>query len=88
MFAATAYIEKGMYPEAIAEACRAVEITNRSVTHPLAVLGYALAKSGDVAQARGVLEDRREVQTSHGVFVQENRRTTKKITGSGSLVLL
>jgi len=57
MFAATAYIEKGMYPEAIAEARRAVEITNRSVTHPLAVLGYALAKSGDVAQARGVLEE-------------------------------
>jgi hypothetical protein len=32
-----------------------VEITNRAVTHPLAVLGYALAKSGAEAQARALL---------------------------------
>jgi TolB-like protein/Tfp pilus assembly protein PilF len=57
LFLATAYIEKGMYAEAIAEARRSVEITNRSVTHPLAVLGYALAKSGDEAQARAVLDE-------------------------------
>jgi serine/threonine-protein kinase len=57
LFAATAYIEKGMYPEAIAEARRAAELTNRTVSHPLGVLGYALAKSGDVAQARAVLEE-------------------------------
>jgi TolB-like protein/Tfp pilus assembly protein PilF len=57
LFAASAYIEKRMYPEAISEARRAVEISNRTVTHPLALLGYALAKSGDVAQARAVLEE-------------------------------
>jgi TolB-like protein/Tfp pilus assembly protein PilF len=56
-FAAMAYIEKGMYPEAIAEARRAVEVTNRSVTHPLALLGYAFARSGDEAQARAMLQE-------------------------------
>ena len=56
-FAATAYIEKRMYPDAIAEARKAIEITNRSVTHPMGILGYALVKSGDKAQGRAVLTE-------------------------------
>lgn len=55
MFASAAYSEKGMYTEAIAEAQRAVDITRRRVAHPLGLLGYALAKSGDTPKARAVL---------------------------------
>jgi serine/threonine-protein kinase len=57
IFQSTAYIEKDMYAEAISEAKRAAELSNRTVAHPLGLLGYALAKSGDVAQARAVLEE-------------------------------
>jgi serine/threonine-protein kinase len=57
LFVASAYIEKGMYPEAISEARRAAELTNMTVTHPMAVLARALAKSGDEAQARTLLEE-------------------------------
>ena len=57
IFIAAAYIEKGMYAEAIAESEMAVEGTRRSMAHPLGILGYALAKSGDTAQARAVLEE-------------------------------
>ena len=32
-------------------------MTRRSVSHPLGILGYALAKSGDNAQARAVLDE-------------------------------
>ena len=56
-FASTAYIEKHMYPEAISEAQKAVEITNRTMTHPLSLVAYALAKSGDEPQARSVLAE-------------------------------
>ncbi len=55
IFAAVAYIDKGMYQEAIAEARKAVDTTHRTMAHPLGLLGYALAKSGDEAGARAVL---------------------------------
>ena len=57
IFASTAYIEKQMYPEAISEAQKAVELTNRTVTHPLSLVAYALAKSGDEPHARSVLAE-------------------------------
>jgi eukaryotic-like serine/threonine-protein kinase len=57
MFIATAYIEKGMYAEAIAESRAAVDATRRRISHALAVLGYAVAKSGDVVQARALLDE-------------------------------
>ena len=56
IFASSAYIEKGMYGEAITEARRAKELSPVS-TYPLALLGYALAKSGKRAEARAVLEE-------------------------------
>ena len=57
VFAAGAYIEKRMYPEAIAEATKATEITHRTMSHPLGLLGCALAKSGKEAEARAVLAE-------------------------------
>jgi tetratricopeptide (TPR) repeat protein len=57
IFLATAYIEKEMYAEAIAESQLAIERTGRSMAHPLGILAYALAKSGDGAKARAVLDE-------------------------------
>jgi TolB-like protein/Tfp pilus assembly protein PilF len=57
IFAASAYIEKGMFAEAISEARKASEMTHRTMAHPLGLLGCALAKSGDAAQARVVLDE-------------------------------
>jgi eukaryotic-like serine/threonine-protein kinase len=57
VFAASAYIEKRMFAEAIAEARKAADMTKRTMAHPLGLLGCALAKSGDEAQARAVLEE-------------------------------
>ncbi|HZN10257.1 MAG TPA: protein kinase, partial [Blastocatellia bacterium] len=54
-YAASAYIEKGMYPEAIAEAREARGFPGVP-TRPAAFLGYALAKSGRRAEARAELE--------------------------------
>lgn len=54
--ASSAYIEKGMYSEAISEARRAREIAGARGTHAQAFLGYALAKSGKEAEARSLLE--------------------------------
>lgn len=56
LFASSAYIEKGMYPEAIHEARKAIEISGARSTYSEAFLGYALAKSGKEAEARAVLE--------------------------------
>src|SRR6266849_2999218 len=56
LFASSAYIEKGMFAEAVAEARKARELSGVS-THPLAFLSYALAKLGKQAEARAVLED-------------------------------
>jgi tetratricopeptide (TPR) repeat protein len=57
LFASAAYSEKGQYAEAIAEAEKAVAITRRTMAHPLGLLGYAKAKSGDTAGARAILEE-------------------------------
>ena len=56
LYAASAYIEKGMYPEAISEARRAKEISGGRSTYSEAFLGYALAKSGNEVEARSVLD--------------------------------
>jgi DNA-binding winged helix-turn-helix (wHTH) protein/TolB-like protein/Tfp pilus assembly protein PilF len=55
-YASSAYIEKGMYLEAISEARRAREISGAKSTYLEAFLGYALAKFGKVAEARSLLE--------------------------------
>ena len=55
LYASSAYIEKGMYSEAIGEARRAREISGARSTYSEAFLGYALAKSGKEAEARSVL---------------------------------
>jgi len=54
-FASSAYIEKGMYGEAVAEAQKARDFSGGSY-NPMAFLGYALAKSGKQREARSVLE--------------------------------
>ncbi len=56
LYSSSAYIEKGMYSEAISEARRAREISGGRSTHAEAFLGYALAKSGKEAEARSVLD--------------------------------
>jgi tetratricopeptide (TPR) repeat protein len=56
LYSSSAYIEKGMYSEAISEARRAREISGARSTYAEAFLGYALAKSGKEAEARSVLE--------------------------------
>ena len=55
MFASSAYIEKGMYAEAVAEAQKARDFSGGR-SNPMTFLGYALAKSGKRTEARAVLE--------------------------------
>lgn len=57
VFASAAYSEKGQYPEAIAHAEKAVAVTRRTMAHPMGLLGYARAKSGDTAGARALLDE-------------------------------
>lgn len=54
-FTSGVYIEKGMYTEAIAAARKARGLAGAS-TQPIGFLGYALAKSGQRAEARGLLD--------------------------------
>jgi Tfp pilus assembly protein PilF len=56
MFAARAYIEKGMYAEAAAATRRARAISAAS-SEPIAFGAYALAKSGDTPAARRALDE-------------------------------
>ena len=56
MFASSVYIEKGMYPEAVAEARKLRELNSDQQPGPVAFLGYALAKSGKQAEARTMLD--------------------------------
>ena len=56
MVAANAYIEKGLFDEALAEARKARQLNDRSSV-PISLVGYALAKSGKQAEARAVLEE-------------------------------
>lgn len=55
-FAASAYIEKGMFAEAVAEARRSRELYDGG-SQPIALEGYALGKSGKRTEARTVLEE-------------------------------
>jgi eukaryotic-like serine/threonine-protein kinase len=66
MFASSAYIEKGMFAEAVAEARKAREL-NHANSQPTAQLGYALAKSGKPAEARGLLEELLKLSTQRYV---------------------
>jgi Flp pilus assembly protein TadD len=54
-YAASAYIEQGMFTEAVAEARKARESSDVS-TRPTGFLGYALAKTGRQAEARAELK--------------------------------
>jgi serine/threonine protein kinase/tetratricopeptide (TPR) repeat protein len=54
-YRASAYIDKGMFAEAIDESRRAQQFSGAS-TRPIAFLGYALARSGKRAEARAELE--------------------------------
>ena len=56
MFASSAYIEKGMFADATAEARKARELSGAS-SFPTTLLGYALAKSGKQAEAENELQD-------------------------------
>jgi tetratricopeptide (TPR) repeat protein len=66
LFASSAYIEKGMFPEGVAEARKARELSGVS-THPLAFEGYALAKSGRQTEARVVLAELLTLSTNRFV---------------------
>jgi Tfp pilus assembly protein PilF len=55
-FLATGYIEKKMFPEAAAEARKAIDVSP-TATYPMSLLAYALAKEGKTAEARAVVED-------------------------------
>ena len=55
LYLSSAYIEKGMYSEAISEARRAREISGGRSKSSEGFLGYALAKAGKEAEARSVL---------------------------------
>jgi TolB-like protein/DNA-binding winged helix-turn-helix (wHTH) protein/Flp pilus assembly protein TadD len=54
-----AYVGKRMFPEAIRELSKAVEMSRNGAQYPyyLARLGYAYALSGDVSKARKILSD-------------------------------
>jgi len=56
LFASSAYTEKGMFAEAIAEA-RTARKLNPVSSLPTAFLGYALAKSGKQLDAQALLDD-------------------------------
>ena len=66
LFAATAYIQKGMYPDAIAEATRARDLSGGNA-EAIATIGYALAMSGKGDEARSVLEElkKRATERTH-----------------------
>jgi tetratricopeptide (TPR) repeat protein len=56
LYRASAYIDKGMYAEAVAEARKAMEISGNRSTYVAGFLSYALSKSGQKAEARSLLE--------------------------------
>lgn len=65
IFESTAYIEKGMFGEAVAAAKRAREFSGSS--HAAAFGVYALAKSGNQAEARGLLDELLQLSNSRYV---------------------
>ena len=56
LYRSSAYIDKGMYAEAIAAARKAMEISGDRSTYVSGFLSYALAKSGERTEARSILE--------------------------------
>jgi serine/threonine protein kinase/Tfp pilus assembly protein PilF len=56
LLASSAYMDKGMYGEALAEVTKARTL-NPGSSMPIAFGGYALAKSGKKAEARAALEE-------------------------------
>ncbi len=66
MFASSAYIEKGMFAEAVIEGRKAREL-NVDNSQTTGTLAYALAKSGKQAEARGLLEELLRSSTQHYV---------------------
>ncbi len=55
-FLAQGYIEKKMFPEAVAEARKALDVSP-TATYAMSLLAYALAKGGKTAEARAVVGD-------------------------------
>lgn len=62
----SAYIEKGMFSEAVAEA-RKARVVNSVNSQPVVLLSYALAKSGKQAEARAVLDQLLKLSTERYV---------------------
>jgi len=56
LFMTRIYIKKGMYDEAIVAATKARDITHGNA-EAIAIIGYALARSGRSAEARAVLKE-------------------------------
>ena len=67
LYAASAYIEKAMYAEAVIEARTARQISGDKSKYSAAFLGYALAKSGKEAEARSLLEGLLKSSAEHYV---------------------
>jgi len=66
LFAASAYSQKGMYTEAIAEATRARDLSSGNA-EAIATIGYALAMSGKRDEARAVLDELKKRATERYV---------------------
>lgn len=66
MFESSAYIEKGMFVEAVAAARKARDFSGGS-SHAAAFGVYALAKSGNKSEARGLLDELLQLSTSRYV---------------------
>ena len=60
------YTEKGMFAEAVAEADRAAKLAGVNV-QAMSMKGYALAKSGKLAEARAVLADLKQFELTRYV---------------------
>lgn len=67
LFLARALLEKGSYPEAVAEAQQALQLSEGD-SSALAALGYAYARSGNKAEAAKTLSEL--VQRSNQTYVQ------------------
>ena len=66
LFASVAYLEKEKYPDAVAEARKARELSAAS-TYAIAVQSYALAKMGNREEAEKVLGEMLEMHKTRGM---------------------
>jgi serine/threonine protein kinase/tetratricopeptide (TPR) repeat protein len=66
LFASSAFMDKGMFAKAVAEASRARELSGVS-SQPIAYAGYALAKSGKEKEARAELDELLKLSTQRYV---------------------